>query len=786
MQLLKSTSAERALAASAPSPSSYSWTYIAAWAALFLYTVVATFPKVMCGLDGSIDGHLRWALNYLAASGTPFGEKAVFTFGPLGFLIEPLNMGFNQVAGVSVALLSRIVLLSLVFLVLWRHKAPLWQASLFSLLMCFGVSFGHHGTEISLALLVSTLGATALVVPSAGFILALAMGVLAACCAFMKANLGVGALLSVVASAVCWHRAQSDTARSWIAGAVSAYVAVFAILSCLLLHSIRNLWLWAYGTAEIIGGYADASTLPASPVQLITGCVVVVAYCIAVALLGVRKKSMYAPAFIFFPCVLISFKHGFVRQDLGHEVAFVIEIITVLALLAAFATSKRATIAAFASGLAFCAAVLSWGMPWLLVLPQSADTLCCRQGTENIRQLLHWRSLMTEEQRQNEIVLQPMRLDSDTLAEIKKRNADVDVVPAALAVCAANRLIWNPNPTLQIYAASTSYLDKISAAHFTGTNAPKVVLAGLDEIDQRHTFFSNPQTWRALLSNYQPIGPRRISSLALVKSAPTSTNWCLLPNLTRARVDSWITVPPAHGLLYGHIHVERSWLGMLSAAIYQTPEMDIDLKFASGAQHRYRVVRSALQEGVLLNFLPTDIRQLDALFQGHAFDRITNFRLSCLSPTFLKPEMSVVWEEQPRTVEYRLDASPVHAATQAELPWFAVDAVCGNPPSSHMVVDSKTKELITVAGWIVNKDRSGLPRSVFLSVDNKQLVPVHYGISRRDVASALQDERLKDCGFLAVLRAADLAPGGHRLRLAVPDSPTDQWVTPPWQVVVQR
>src|SRR5579862_4921286 len=66
---------------------------------VLLYAMVCTFPGGYHPLQFGLDGSWMYGLNYLAGSKYVYGRDVTFTYGPLGFLLNPLEVGSCLVAG---------------------------------------------------------------------------------------------------------------------------------------------------------------------------------------------------------------------------------------------------------------------------------------------------------------------------------------------------------------------------------------------------------------------------------------------------------------------------------------------------------------------------------------------------------------------------------------------------------------------------------------------------------------------------------------------------------------
>ncbi len=66
-----------------------------------LYALVCTFPGGYNPIQPGLDGSWMYGLSYLAGSAYVYGRDVAFTYGPLGFLLNPIEVGACLIAGMT-------------------------------------------------------------------------------------------------------------------------------------------------------------------------------------------------------------------------------------------------------------------------------------------------------------------------------------------------------------------------------------------------------------------------------------------------------------------------------------------------------------------------------------------------------------------------------------------------------------------------------------------------------------------------------------------------------------
>src|SRR6266849_439512 len=64
------------------------------------YLVVAPFPSSYYAIRPGLDCSWVWAINWVADSQFRFGRDVAFTYGPLGYLLYPANIGHHVLASI--------------------------------------------------------------------------------------------------------------------------------------------------------------------------------------------------------------------------------------------------------------------------------------------------------------------------------------------------------------------------------------------------------------------------------------------------------------------------------------------------------------------------------------------------------------------------------------------------------------------------------------------------------------------------------------------------------------
>lgn len=445
---------------------------------------------------------------YLAhAEGLQFGKDIVFTYGPLGFLQDPVL--YDEALWVVAFLFQVIVHSAVAVALLWSARRAFPLAAAFAacyvllvigqlqaaaVLLAFACCFaalGEEGPRFAVPLV--TIGG----------------GVLAPVELLAKANYGI-AIFGIVALTVL---GLPDRRRNLPLFLVTAG-GTFAVCWAAAGQDFSNLPAFASRTGQIVSGYSAA---------MVTDIVVQqwerVAAPLAIALLlaGAALASRRDPAPRRIASIglvalfsFMAFKQGFVRQGLGNTPEFFVLVAGAGIVVAS--RLPRLPLRAAALGLvlplaALALAVLPTASIWQSLKPQHHVEFL-RRDLDALLRPAERRTLIAEARTS---LRAGYRLDPAVLDAVGHRAVHID--PWEISLAWAYGLRWHPLPVIQSYSAYTPELDRLNAASLTGPDAPTMVLrhSGLAEgargesVDNRYPGWESPAAMRAMLCNYRAV-----------------------------------------------------------------------------------------------------------------------------------------------------------------------------------------------------------------------------------------------------------------------------------------
>jgi hypothetical protein len=614
-----------------------------------LYVAGATFPATFLPHGRSLDASWRFGVNVAAARGIPFGEAVNFTYGPLAFLISPLDIGGNLLVAVVFWFVVQVIFAG----ALLGHVAlarRVWPAAAFAALyLCataFDLTSEYHLVVVVLLVLSLALAAQG----KARMGCAALGGALAGACLFIKFTLGVamlGMLGAVAVSAVVGDRARWWRTTLPMVGGLALSTLVVMITN---LGSPSNLVAWIRASIEISSGFstAMAESAPLAGMSIVAAAVFVVTILL---LTGLGSRSAAFVGIMATPALFIAFKHSYIRHAHRFFGALLIAA-SALVLLNAAIARRRVVVAVFGA-VAVVAAATPVGCSVDRRAPCTIDGPVAFAGLRGFRDL--GKALQLEETRRelramSELELRDVRLPETVLRRLRVPGVTVDVLPWELSIIDANDLSWKPNPALQLYNAATPRLDRSVADHFRSDDAPTYLLWQFKSIDGRHPFLDAPRTLRAVRESYELVDEIALGSTFVLKrrESPVKTQERTL-GATSTSPERWVDVPRSESYVFARADLRPTLGGLMRRVFARVDPVAVEVRYESGIVLRARITPELASGGLLIGGLPPrSLAAASNFWRGRASGRVVAFRFVGPGLRSYKRSIPITWIEVPR------------------------------------------------------------------------------------------------------------------------------------------
>ena len=592
-----------------------------------------------------IDPGWQWAANQAADAGLVFGRDIVFTYGPLAFLMVPLDVSSNLLVA-NLFLLVVQVLFTAVLAALFVRDRHLSAIAAFAALFVIA----RHQDLAPEGFLILVVGLLALLGVFADRRLPIAAAAtLAAILLLVKMSLGIASLAILAVASIVARFLFNRPYR--LALGLLPFPVTLIVLATVLFDRPGTFFHWLQLSLQLVSGYSiansitNAETGPA--LQVVVGAIAVGAW-IGFLILLRRDRHLLASNLVFALVVLIQFRLAFVRHD-NHQYQFIPFMLALVATSSLFAHRRRQ----IAAHVTFFAVLLIGGALANLVDPVGrglvpANLLSGGSGSRALSRLLHIRETRAMLAAESVVNLEPLRFGDDLRELLEGSHNGVGTLPWEIQHCPANGLEWNPTPTLQLYSAYTRDLDLWNAEHYASAGAPQFIINSFSAVGMRRQLFDAPATWRTVFLNYEmrSVGWKPEPAL-LLERRPEPLQWSFeeVSQGTIAPGGASIPVPATNHLLFADINLRLNGLGRIRKSVFRVPAVILVMAHESGHVSVCRLIPGTTGNSLLINRFPRDFRGYRRLWQGIQDDPVERVAISGDGTSSFRPSAAVTWRE---------------------------------------------------------------------------------------------------------------------------------------------
>ncbi len=592
-----------------------------------------------------IDPGWQWAANQAADAGLVFGRDIVFTYGPLAYLMVPLDISSNLLVA-NLFLLGVQVLFTAALATLFFRDQRLAAVTAFAFLF---VIARHQGLALEgfLPLIVGLL--VLLGVFADRRLPIAAAATLAAILLMVKMSLGIASLAILAVAFIVAHFLFNRSYR--LALGLLPFPVTLIVLATVLFDGPSTFFHWLQLSLQVVSGYSIANSITTAEtgpiLQVVVGAIAVGAW-IGFSVLLRHDRRLLACNLVFALVVLIQFRIAFVRHD-NHQHQFIPFMLALIAVSSLFAHRRRQ----IAAHVAFFAVLLIGGALANLVDPVErglvpANLLSGGSGSRALSRLVHIRETRAELAAESVVNLEPLRFGDELRDLLKGSNNGVGTLPWEIQYCPANGLEWNPTPTLQLYSAYTRDLDLWSAEHYAGGDAPQFIINSFSAVGMRRQLFDAPATWRTVFLNYElrSVGWKPEPALLLERRQdPLQWSFEDVSQTTIAPGGSSISVPATDHLLFADIDLRLNLLGRIRKSVFRVPMVALVMAHESGHVSICRLIPGTTGNSLLINRFPRDFRGYRMLWQGMQDDPVVRVAITGDGTSSFRPSATITWRE---------------------------------------------------------------------------------------------------------------------------------------------
>lgn len=574
-----------------------------------------TLPTLLSAPTESLDSSWQVGLHLALLHHLQFGKDIVFTLGPLGFLSTPLFID-PVLWTISFFFALFVHFLMLLTMILFFKRAVDGYGYLLLALAALLFACPVTGIDYKILLAVVTMfyllftgaisGKRAL--PVIGFAAAL----IAVASLIKFTAMFMGTALILVVSAVLLKRKE----YSRLCFLYAAFLLPLLFLWKIAGQEWTNWPAYLLHSIEISSGYSTAMGYEGNNWHIWLA-LFAIAVMIFFSSKAARKGDFHPLLLLALASgyLLISFKHGFVRQDKGHVALFFGNALVLLALLSPL---MRRTSGSWGSAMIFvCLFCLAGGVydryHMAILGPNLHDRVCGLRSSLSLLADASQRAAFSAQS--TDRIRRSFPLSSENLKLLLDKR--VDVFPWDISLAYAYGLCWHPRPVFQSYSAYTEDLDLLNARHFGGARSPEMLLFSFKSIDSRYPIFDEPATFRAILLNYRLIAKAGHFLILERKEGPEGQEESKCSPPQHVRLGQPLAVPRVKGCLtFARVSLKYNLIGRLIGLFYRPSQTYVRFREADEKwySHPYRFVSGQAGNGIFLSYHVRNLSGLAGLF----------------------------------------------------------------------------------------------------------------------------------------------------------------------------
>jgi len=694
------------------------------WTIIIIYCFIAFIP-IPKGIETGIDPSWKYAISHAAVDKLIFGQDIIFTYGPLGYLIDGAALEQNLffliasfrfavyftlfiLASVKIVKLKTVLqklalTLSLLFLMLMRisidyqilfifliilslfdrlsqkwirwcalglgafagfcllTKFTLGIATASSLVLfflgrfCSSIKVKSNRLTNSFALIDSLLA-----VVSVSFILlspdyyvsnlnkvliCLALsggvGVLTYC---IQQFLSYRALIKVDRKVIN----SRELSSKFHIQTISWYVFYLTYCLCILITIVYSYPAWIdylKSSIEIASGYSSAMSRVGYNKDLILAISEIVL--ISILLFLMARQGNIGFSLALFPGLFLAFKHGFVRQDVYHIVAFC--WYTLIATLLSIPKLKAQRVQKFSYLLHLYVLIIAFIL-WRPLGDSIYRPFSPEIVAKNLSYMVNVNAFQSSVQASSNANLAIKKLPENILNIVK--NKKIDIIPSEISLVPANNLSWKPRPVIQSYSAYTTFLDNQNFESLSTEPRDYIFYDFISE-DNRHPFFDEPKTFFYVFCNYgvrfelldfiktrfEP--SRSVLILEKLKSSLCSQSNSIIKTSTVRWNNSQLIEASDRSIILAKVKFTYSLFGKIYKSLFRSPPVMMQVTYADGSERDYRIIPENSENGVIVSHLPKDDNEALSFFRRQLPAQVQSFRFHATNSLLYSPTIEI-------------------------------------------------------------------------------------------------------------------------------------------------
>jgi hypothetical protein len=357
------------------------------------------------------------------------------------------------------------------------------------------------------------------------------------------------------------------------------------------------------------------------------------------------KEGLLASSLPLLFVLFVSFKHGFVRQDI-HVLIFAMTapLITSLLIIKASKFRYRKTIYCLFFYMLFSSFLIAQNVFPIEVI---TNKLIPSEVANNIKSLTDIEKIQLSMNEKIKNNLSSIQIPNNVKILVGQK--PIDIIPWEISLVPANQLNWKPRPVFQSYAAYTNTLDDKNFESLSKEERDYIFYQ-FQSIDNRHPFFDEPKTFSHVFCNYKP----SVDIPGFIKT-PRFTNMILLEKLKLSRCSSplqgksllinWddsIRIESTNNdMISASVKFHYSTIGKIVKNLFRIPPVIMRIDYTDGSQKAYRIIPENSENGVIVSHLPRNDDEAMSFFQGELPAKVKSFSFHTINSMVFTPNIEI-------------------------------------------------------------------------------------------------------------------------------------------------
>lgn len=728
---------------------------------IFGIAAILTLPWLLVTPTSGLDPSWRIGLNMATINNFQFGKDIVFTFGPLGFLYSPTYTDYKLwTISSSFTLITHFIFLSSIALLAIKSSLT-WKQNIFvliTLLSTLPLTYIEYKLLISVAVLLY-LVITGQIDRKHIVYIQIISSILLAIASQLKFSSTLASLSIIfIFILYCLHQKQ----LKWLFYVLFSYVITFLSLWVASGQEFVNLPAYFSYSLDISKGYNSAMMIvKKNPLQILIGILVMASTFFLWLTAAIKRNfNLFLFISIFSGIIIISFKHGFVRQD-GHVFIFFANILIFLCLLYISNNSGIDSIRRFL--------ILFLSLILFIAIHDEYPYIMKPNINRAITAMDLPSFLLSNPEKHEEItaaykdsIRKSSPLSKSSIDYLQ--NKSVDIFPWEISMAYAYDLNWLPRPVFQSYSVYTSKLDLLNARHFEKSNAPERIIYFHMSIDGRYPLYDEPATFQRLLCTYN----FHLKDGGFILLGKKAENNCGDPHplsSITASIGDTIEVPEhIGGYLFSKIRLDYSFIGKVMGLFYKPSEAYITLTSNISPDglisNKFKWIQGNADNGIFLSQYVEEVNDYISLFSGEIDinKTIRKIRIDTANKRHFNDEIHIDFFSIPSEISLinkAPDWQELKIVNGGQMVIDSINDLLFSQSEDQIIIDMDKHPSLTLRGWAFDDNMRNSGNSIYLAFknDNEEIrIPTKREL-RPDVAKHFGEDSYMQSGWTSSINS---------------------------------